>query len=255
MSMEAIARQRAVQLGTVQSYIAEAMAAGYSYPWHRMGIPFTILASLCGHMRAYHKQQQLCMVGKEDQADDYQTQSKQPHQQRQHGIEGCSYMAPSHDSLNPAVGLAQQVEQSVASAKHAPPSQGLRKCQEAQLHVDAELASHDALHGIGQHSMQSTGVCSQCGLMQDESTVRLHPSGLVTAGSQLAPGADEPRLVQLPDMQSMQELVLTSRGTKALRDSMDTCLLTYGQMRLALAHIYCLLRHQVCLCQQCSSID
>ncbi|KAL3131058.1 hypothetical protein ABBQ38_000374 [Trebouxia sp. C0009 RCD-2024] len=59
LSMEAIASQRAVQLSTVQSYIAEAMAAGYTYPWHRMKVPFFMLASLCGHLRAYHKQQQL----------------------------------------------------------------------------------------------------------------------------------------------------------------------------------------------------
>ncbi|KAL0047414.1 hypothetical protein WJX82_002778 [Trebouxia sp. C0006] len=43
VSMDSIASQRALQLGTVQSYIAEAMAAGYGYPWHRMGAPYHLL--------------------------------------------------------------------------------------------------------------------------------------------------------------------------------------------------------------------
>ncbi len=49
-------------------------------------------------------------------------------------------------------------------------------------------------------------------------------------------------------MSLLKELVLTGKGTKALRDSMDDCDMTYGQLRLALAHLYCLLRNSVCQC-------
>ncbi|KAL0037504.1 hypothetical protein WJX77_000402 [Trebouxia sp. C0004] len=63
VSMDSIASQRALQLGTVQSYIAEAMAAGYEYPWHRMGVPCHVLSSLCSHLRAHHKQGYRSMIG------------------------------------------------------------------------------------------------------------------------------------------------------------------------------------------------
>ncbi|KAL3131059.1 hypothetical protein ABBQ38_000375 [Trebouxia sp. C0009 RCD-2024] len=100
--------------------------------------------------------------------------------------------------------------------------------------------------------MQGQVVCGHCALLISAESVSLQPDGGLRlqhgSGSSAQVGSQRP--VQLPDMQLVRELVVTSKGTKAIRDSMDTLVLSYGHMRLALAHIYCLLRHHICSCLQ-----
>ena len=204
--MEAIAAQRTLQLGTVQSYIAEAMAAGFSYPWHRMGVPHRILASLCGHVTAYHKLQ-LQQQERLQQASEQQSQNETEDQQQQ---ELCS------------------------------------KGQQCLLLKQQQRGNS----GVA----QSQASCSQCGLLQSQSSVSLHTDGLVRSAQEevvdlSTTEGQQGRCTRLPDSSLLTELVLTGKGRKALRDSMDSSLLTYGHMRLALAHIYCLLRNSVCLCR------
>ena len=263
--MTAIASQRAVQLSTVQSYIAEAMAAGYSYAWHRMDIPFSILACLCGHVRAYHKQQLLSLEQQQQSvaADIHQGQIQdcQQHQagpqNRPCGTDDSPQPALIKISLDPAASQAQQLEQKPLQHSQLPalrvhPLPGEQQHQEGHfpLHGAAAGACDRPLGGGGQRSMQGHGVCSQCGLLQEDPTLRLQPSGLYHLDNENSTGAAEPLQpsVQLPDMQVIRQLVLTSKEAKALRDSMESCLLTYGHMRLGLAHMFCLLRHQTCSC-------
>ena len=202
--MEAIAAQRTLQLGTVQSYIAEAMAAGFSYPWHRMGVPHCILASLCGHVTAYHKLQ-LQQQERLQQASKQQSQNETEDQQE----------------------LCSKGQQCLLLKQ--------------QQHGNSGMA-------------QSQPSCSQCGLLQSQSNVSLHTDGLVRSAQEelvdlSTTEGQQRRCTRLPDSSLLAELVLTGKGRKALRDSMDSSLLTYGHMRLALAHIYCLLRNSVCLCR------
>jgi len=93
-------------------------------------------------------------------------------------------------------------------------------------------------------------VCSDCKLPCDQGAVVMHSNGVVQVchGTRVVGGSPNSKVVQLPDMSVLKELVQTGKGTKALRDSMDDCDMTYGQLRLALAHLYCLLRNSVCQC-------
>lgn len=278
--MEAIASQRAVQLSTVQSYIAEAMAAGYSYPWHRMSLPFPVLASLCGHLRAYHKQQLLA------DAQLLQRQEGDASGQRQ-------------DSLQQQVSLSESHEGAKGQAVSATGCHGLRtgsrvphqggQCHQQQhqqdgkqilceQHLECHLQSgplpmqqaavavlqptHEAVSDMSNQAVRSDpdvmhgqGACGHCGQLQGVESVMLQPDGYVCPGGDsstclVVAQVQNQQPVQLPDMQLVRELVMTSKGTKAIRDSMETSVLSYGHMRLALAHIYCLLRRHVCCCQQ-----
>ena len=282
--MEVIASQRAVQLSTVQSYIAEAMAAGYSYPWHRMRLPFSILASLCGHVRAYHKQQLLADARLLEQRQSYaggQMQDRQQHHTAPGGLhQGPEVQSASatgcHEAGTAAGGLHQegqyQQRQQHASGheQHRQQLPGQHsKCHQhrgalpAQQAAVAVLQSKSAI--VGEKSnvpvcdatnvRQGLGVCSHCGLLQGTGSIMLQPDGQVFACSDsstcLSPAqVQSQQPVQLPDMQLVRELVMTSKGTKAIRDSMDTSVLSYGDMRLALAHVYCLMRRHACSCQQ-----
>ena len=260
LSMEAIASQRAVQLSTVQSYIAEAMAAGYSYAWHRMGIPFCILASLCGHVRAYHKQQLLPEEQQQQAASD-EIQGCLQHQAGSANLPHESHSGPQaaliRDGLDLVTGQLQQTEKKPLQHRQLP-GLHVQLASSAQQHqegclltqVAAANTCHQCSKSLGQQSMQGQDRCSQCGLLQEDPNLKLHPSGLIHLNSESSIGAHEidQLPVQLPDMQLTRQMVLTSKGTKALRDSMVTCLLTYGHMRLGLAHVFCLLRHHVCAC-------
>ena len=263
VSMDSIASQRALQLGTVQSYIAEAMAAGYGYPWHRMGAPYHVLASLCSHVRAHHKQveqyrkqqaqtQQLPQSGQQQQQQqqvhqlelecDLQHQSQQQHhhqsqqqqqqqQQRQKGVrEGQTHT---------------QADNADAVCALAPGW----KCKEATVAVAADL-NCDENPALASTSAEGQAVCSDCKLPCDQGIVVMHSDGAVQVchGIRAVGGGPNSKVVQLPDMSVLKELVQTGKGTKALRDSMDSCDMAYGQLRLALAHLYCLLRNSVCQC-------
>ena len=286
--MEGIASQRAVQLSTVQSYIAEAMAAGYSYPWHRMRLPFSILASLCGHARAYHKQQQLAHARLEEQQQSDAGSTSQDRQQHQ-AAGGCR-AAPDivtatgyHRLCVGAGGLhqggqcQQQQQYGVWHEQHRQPPLG----QHSECHQQGRLLSvqnaaavelQSKLTVAGDMSNQpvygasdithSQAVCGCCGLLQSIESVMLQPDGKVflcgdNSTRLAAAQVQSQQSVQLPDMQLVRELVMTSRGTKAIRDSMDTSVLSYGHMRLALAHIYRLLRHhtKVCSCLQTGNTE
>ena len=281
--MEVIASQRAVQLSTVQSYIAEAMAAGYSYPWHRMRVPFSILASLYGHVRAYHKQQLLSdarllhqQQGNASVMQDNQQHLAVPCKSRKGSEPQALPAAACHGSC---VGTGevhhgkqdqQQQQQQQYGLQHEPYKQLLPEqqsgCQQQRASSSVQQAAATMSHSqqavvvdISNSPVHGTrrpcqAVCSHCGLLQDVDSARLKPDGRVCAwdGSSTCLAAAQVQSqqpVQLPDMQFVRELVLTSKGTKALRDTMDTLVLSYGHMRLAFAHIYCLLRQHVCSCQ------
>lgn len=256
VSMDSIASQRALQLGTVQSYIAEAMAAGYGYPWHRMGVPYHVLASLCSHVRAYHKQveqyhkqqaqvhqlpqlgqlqrqEQFCQFGLECELQRQQHHYHQSQQQqRQRGI--------SNDQTQAKAANAD------AAVCAVPPGW---KWMEATAAVAADLNLDDRSN-LASTSAQGQAVCSHCELPCDQGAVVMHSNGAVQVcrGIRAEGGGPDSKVVQLPGMSLLKELVLTGKGTKALRDSMDDCDMTYGQLRLALAHLYCLLRNSVCQC-------
>ena len=72
----------------------------------------------------------------------------------------------------------------------------------------------------------------------------LHPNGTVTADSQaLQAHAAHPESassdpIALPDADLVRELVRTGQGTKALREQMGSEAISYGHIRLALAHLY-----------------
>lgn len=280
--MDAIANQRTLQLGTVQSYIAEAMAAGYGYPWHRMGVPHCILVALCDHVRAYHRQlmqqqepeqlQQQCLhlphPALLQQAAQSQPHSlwpklqQEPVQQQEHKMQQHCIL----DELQQHVLHRQQHDTK-------PQQQPLRDARNPVLHPHTEcpavpcmaqastgqkqLAVSVASDGLLDDSScsawtltQDQVVCRRCGLLQDQGSAILHGDGSVHVlqGSH-ATGAS-PQAVQLPELGFIKELVLTGKGTKALRDSMDMCAMTYGHMRLSLAHVYCLLRNSICLCRR-----
>ena len=273
MSMEAIASQRTLQLGTVQSYIAEAMAAGYPYPWHRMGVPQCLLASLCSHVRAYHKQrlQQAAQMPPQQQQQQlvYQEQLQlQGGQQRigqlpmQQGgrpeLQGQQEAEHGDTWLPQPLGLQQQ-----AQLQRSNSNGGVKQSHAAGVVWTAadhpagpeevlparRLKDGGAVHQTGYANCP--GVCRGCGLVEDQSRVKLGMQGLMPADElPLKVGGTAGQAGQLPDIDLLTELVLTGQGTKALRDSMDDCPLTYGPMRLALAHIYCLLRNSVCMCKQ-----
>ena len=252
VSMDSIASQRALQLGTVQSYIAEAMAAGHGYPWHRMGVPYHVLASVCSHVRAYHKQveqyyeqqaqvhqlpqleqlqqqQQICQFGLECelQQQHHHHQSQQQQQQQQRGIRNDQTHTQAADAVC-AVPPAWEYKEETAA-------------------VVAEL-DHDENPNLASTPAQGQAVCSDCELPCDQGAVVMHSNGAVCHGIRAVGGGPNSKVVQLPDMSLLRELVQTGKGTKALRDSMDDCEMTYGQLRLTLAHLYCLLRNSVCQC-------
>ncbi|KAL3138946.1 hypothetical protein ABBQ32_005758 [Trebouxia sp. C0010 RCD-2024] len=262
--MEGIASQRAVQLSTVQSYIAEAMAAGYTYPWHRMKVPFSMLASLCAHMRAYHKQQLLsgAPLPPKQPGDMTQMQDDQQQAPACQGAESQALLALSHQGWCAGAGGLQHGGQ---NPHHHPQQQQQQNAIQHDLHqARPQQAAAVKVHSAGvdgdasqpRHGttdrVQSQVVCSRCALLIGTESASLQPDG----GLRFQHGSGSPaqvgsqRLVQLPDMQLVRELVVTSKGTKALQDSMDTLVLSYGHMRLALAHIYCLLRHHICFCLQ-----
>lgn len=285
--MEAIASQRAVQLSTVQSYIAEAMAAGYSYPWHRMSLPFPVLASLCGHLRAYHKQQLLADakllqqqegdVGGQRQ-DSLQQQASlcEPHEGGEVqavSATGCHGVCTGLGVLQQGGQYQQQQQQHQQDGKQIPREQHLeghrqsgplpmQQAATAVLQPTNEVmgdTSNQAVCGASD-VMHGQGVCGHCGLLQGAEGVMLQPDGQVCQGGDsstclVASPEQNQQPVQLPDLQLVRELVMTSKGTKAVRDSMDTSVLSYAHMRLALAHIYCLLRRHICSCQQTGGVD
>ena len=270
--MESIVSQRAVQLSTVQSYMAEAMAAGYSYPWHRIEVPFSMLASLCGHLRAYHKQQLLSDAALLQKQPGGTTQMQDDKQQQAAACQQADFQAlpasPRQGLCAGAGGLPrgrqdhhhqqQQQQYVVQHEQYQQPLFGPQlECvhqampkQAAAVKVQSaaeEGASGQPLHG----GMQGQAVCGHCALLKDAESARLQPDGwlCVQHGTSSSAQAGGQRPVQFPDMHLVRELVVTSKGTKAIRDSMDTLVLSYGEMRLALAHIYCLLRHHICSCQ------
>ena len=286
LSMEAIASQRAVQLSTVQSFIAETLAAGFSYPWHRMKLPFSILASLCGHVRAYHKQQLLADARLLEQQQSDADGSRQDRQQQQHqaalgechegpevqplSVTGCHGVCIRAGGLDQGGQYQQQQQYDLQHEQHRQPQPEQKsECHQPRGPLPVQQAAAVLLHSnpavVGNMSkqavcgtvdiMQGHAVCSHCALWQGIKSIWLQPNGQVfpcgdssmcLAAAQLQ--SQQP--VQLPDMQLMRELVTTNKGTKAIRDSLDTLVLSHGHMRLALAHIYCLLRHHLCFCQQ-----
>lgn len=262
--MESIASQRKIQLSTVQSYIAEAMA----------GIPFCILASLCAHVRAYHKQ--LLLSEQQQQEDTHQHQSgqqvlsqRQPHHaqvssrlgQEAQGLparsrnQACNQhsncVQQQHAAPCPEHDLQSQVQQQ--PGRMSPHMQAAAADPAHSKHSAADAVLHWAGDNSSQGSMQDQAVCDQCGLLQDASSARLHSSGGLSSASgpiMCDVVAETPRQqpFQLPDIKIVSDLVVTGRRTKALRDCMEGCSLSYGHMRLALAHIFCLFRLNFCSC-------
>ena len=284
--MEAIACQRAVQLSTVQTYIAEAMAADYSYPWHRMRLPFSTLASLCGHVRAYHKQQLLAdarLLEQQQSNAGGQTQDSQQHQaapeEPLQGLEVQSVSATGCHGVRPGVeGLhqggqyqqQQQLQYGLQRQQHKQPlPEQHSACHQQGGQLPVQQAAAVVLQSkpadVGDASKQAVwrstdimhgqALCGHCGLLQGIGCIMLQSDGRVFALSDSstclsAAHVQSQQPVQLPDMQLVRELVMTSKGTKAIRDSMDTLVLSYGDMRVAIAHIYCLLQRHACSCQQ-----
>ena len=267
--MGSIASQRALQLGTVQSYIAEAMAAGYGYPWHRMGVPYHVLASLCSHVRAYHKQVEQYH---EQQAQTHQLpQSGQQQQQEQvHQLELECELQQQHQHHQSQQHHHHHHHQSQQQQQQQQRQRGVRKgqthtqadnadavcavapawkCKEATAAVAADR-DHDENPNLDSPLAQGQAVCSDCELLCDQGAFVMHSDGTVQVyhGIRAVGGGPNSKVVQLPDMSLLRELVQTGKGTKALRDSMDDCDMTYGQLRLTLAHLYCLLRNNVCQC-------
>jgi len=262
VSMDSIASQRALQLGTVQSYIAEAMAAGYGYPWHRMGVPYHVLASLCSHVRAYHKHVEQCH---KQQAQTHQLPQSGEQQEHVHQLElECELQQPQqqqHYQSQHRHHQSQQQQQRQRGVKEGqthtqadnadaifavPPAW---ECKEATAAVAADL-SQDEKSNLSSTLARGQAVCSDCKLPCDQGAVVMHNNGAVQVchGVRAVGCGPNSRVVQLPDMSLLTELVQTGKGTKALQDSMDDCDMTYGQLRLALAHLYCLLRNSVCQC-------
>ena len=271
--MEAIASQRAVQLSTVQSYIAEAMAAGYSYPWHRMRLPFSILASLCGHVCAYHKpllEQQQSNAGGSQQHQAVPGEAHQGLELQSVSATGCREACVGATGLHEGGQYQQQRQYDSQHEQQRQPLHGQHsECHQQGGPPPVRRAAAAVLQSkpevVGDMSNQPVcgatdvtpcqAVCGHCGLSQGAESLMLQPDGQVFPGvdsitSLVAAQAQSQQPVQLPDMQLVRELVMTSRGTKAIRDSMDTSVLSYGHMRLVLAHIYCLLRHNICSCLQ-----
>ena len=262
MSMEAIATQRTLQLGTVQSYIAEAMTAGYAYPWHRMGLPHCILASLCSHVRAYHKQlmqqeggllQHPCQLERMScqEPDMQQPQWQTKHQQ--HGSMRTQQQLHQQEARQSSDRLGQ------AQTSHATGSSAF-SAQAAAQHYQATTgpagmgSGADAASCLDVPLIQAQAVCHECGLSLDQGSAELGSSGLVHMPNQKSTDRDTIArcgggAAQLPEMSGLTDLVLTGKGTKALRDGMQNSTVTYGHMRLALAHMHCLLRNTVCSCK------
>ena len=271
VSMDSVASQRALQLGTVQSYIAEAMAAGYGYPWHRMGVPYHLLASLCSHVRTYHKQVEQY---REQQAQTHQLpQSGQQQQQLQiHQLE-CELQQQHHQSQHhhhQSQHHHHHLHHNHQSQQQQQRQRGVRKaqthtqadnadavcavaptweCKEATAAVAADFGP-DEDPTVASTLAQGQTVCSDCELPCDQGALVMDSNGAVQLCVGIRAMGDSPssKVVQLPDISILKELVQTGKGTKALRDSMDGCDIAYGQLRLALAHLFCLLRHSVCQC-------
>lgn len=267
--MDAIASQRTLQLGTVQSYIAEAMAAGYGYPWHRMGVPHCILVSLCDHVRAYHRQlmqqqepeqlQQAAQSQPHSLWQELQQEPKQPqgHTVQQHCIRDEQQQHVLHRQQHDTNPQQQPLRNARSPVHRSHTECTAVPCTAPASDEHEQLAVSVASDGLLDDSScsawmltQAQVVCRRCGLLQDQGNAILHGDGSVhVLHGNRATGAC-PQAVQLPELGFIRELVLTGKGTKALRDSMHMCAMTYGHMRLSLAHVYCLLRNTICPCRR-----
>lgn len=293
--MEAIAVQRAVQLGTVQSYVAEAMAAGYPYPWHRLGVPHALLATFCAHLTAFQNYQN--EVREQQQQEQLQPRNPQVHvvaqglshtvmdQQQVH-----SYGLPQQQSQPRALPQQQTAAQQstpLIAAAEAPLHQ-----QPAQLPGQVQVVQHagsllQQTHGpqtydvkykwqqrqMPQHWSQTaarhavasakaadpqgarSGIGTAQSIVQEEAALAgnqqdvqpqlwLQLDGTLTCQPHKLhvheTGAEHTgqHVVQLPVRGLVEEMVKTGQGIKALRDYIGPDAMSYGQMRIALAHLY-----------------
>ena len=299
VDLEGIARQRVVQLGTVQSYIAEAMAAGHPYPWHRLGVPQPLLATLCIHLTAFHKllqqqqqtdvlqqqqqQQQQSDVLQQQQQDSHipqqqvqiqqhaQVQQQQPghmHQQaqvqtqhwpnqqqvaqcwpQQHPVAVPQVHEHRQWQQHPDVVLDMQHVAGLTLLQHSTPAQGAQLGPQQQQRQLPQHWSSKAVQGLPAQQATPIATANTSATCQEATAqagkkllcprLWLQPNGMLS-GTQ----AEHSHL--LPDMDMVKELVKTGQGTRALREYMGPDVISYGQMRMALAHIYCLmLRHLV----------
>ena len=279
LSLDSIASQRSVQLSTVQSYIAEAMTAGYPYPWHRLGVPHALLASLCSHLNAFH-QYQLEVVQLQQQSEGqqqqqgtgqgYQLQVQQGQSVTQHqlGAQSCPQKqaeaalclhpeeSPWRQQQQPDPVLCMQhagvlmQQRSIASANLPPPPRQRHMPQHwsalpAQcVAKQADLSGRDRGGGVF-----DVGVAQQQSLTPANSEqscapqLWLQPDGTVTPRLQAMGCSDNvgcvgQQGVQLVNVALIEELVKTGKDTKALREWMGSDAMSYGQMRVALAHLY-----------------
>lgn len=298
MSLEGITSQRGVQLSTVQSYIAEAMAAGYAYPWHRLGVPHHVMAVVCDHLQAFHKQQQQQepWPGDDQKSGHERQQEVQHHPEREGQHQAKAHGSSVRPDLQPAAAAAQQQGRGAVSGMcqapvlHASARQHLQHLHDQQhktanvqwsdgrqqqphrgdlqpsLQQNTTLPLQKVTHsqllphqqqqepfrGSDQHgSSDLPGLHTSNGMLKDQGLgcrltlpVWLHPNGTVTAESQdlQAHAAQSEsvssQLLALPDVALIRELVKTGQGTKALRDQMGSDAISYGHLRLALAHVY-----------------
>ena len=255
--MEAIAAQRKLQLGTVQSYIAEAMAAGNGYPWHRMGLPHVVLASLCGQVRHYQKHLQQ----DKEQQQNVSEQQKQEQARQQNGQLQQGAQQLQQEQQQSTQQLQQEQHQPKQEQAHQQNGQQQQSAQQLQ-HQDSNLHAKVEQSGQQLHlqpdviQLRST-MCSCGGVLPVGADLCLCTDGSVCHANVSEAGFPPGVMfcspaVQVPELHVLEQLVVTGKGTKALRESMDNCLLTHGQMRLGLAHLYCVLHNAVCSCKQLS---
>ncbi|DBA71996.1 TPA: hypothetical protein ACH3X2_010739 [Trebouxia sp. C0005] len=221
-----------------------------------MGVPYHMLVSLCSHVRAYHKQieqhrEQQAQTHQLPQSGQLQQQEQAHHlelelqqQQHQHQQHHHHQSQQQHPQRGIRKGQTHTEAASADAVRAVPPAW---ECKGATAAVAADL-DHDEAPASA--LAQGLAVCSDCELPCDQSTAVMHSNGAVQVchGIRAVGFGPNSRVVQLPDMSLLKELVQTGKGTKALRDSMDACEMTYGQLRLTLAHLYCLLRNSVCQC-------
>lgn len=265
LTLDGITSQRGVQLGTIQSYIAEAMAAGYPYPWHRLGVPHALLATFCSQLTAFskHKQQQdeiwLQHQQQQLQAD---PQAKPKQEIKLHVVPAQAQQQPEAPS-----GLQQlqpQIQNYNATSQHTGcavqqerQAHGHIVCHQLQQQMPQHMSRVDAqqLSAVTQTAEQQSGtgvlsVASQENVdlapaqqqhapqlwLQLDGTVTQRPSEVQAGLQDIEPVGQ--LAVKLPDQSLVSDLVKTGQGIKPLRDYIGPDVMAYGQMRIALAHLY-----------------
>ena len=295
MSLDSIASQRGVQLSTVQSYIAESMTAGYAYPWHRLGVPHTLLASLCGHLNAFYRyqqqpvqllrqsegqqqqhiegqqQQQQQSTGQELQLQVQQSQQAETVTQQQLGARrGPQNQAEAETLLHQQeTHLQQHTTNSVPGVQHAgcsmqPGGSALASLPPPLQHLQRQMPQHwsapfaQAVAKQAKPSQTGGGLLAVGSAQQQDLAPAnsehscapqqwLQPDGTMTLQVQAMQTIDEvghvsQQGVQLMSVGLLEELVTTGQSTKALKEWMGPDAMSYGQMQIALAHLFRLTR-------------